>query len=128
MKRLEIGRIGEDFACEMLKNKGFEIITRNYHTRRGEVDIIAKNDEYILFVEVKTRKVDFLVSGEEAVNAAKRKKIYLAATDYLMKNPIDRQPRFDVITIVTDNRKQVDIINSEHYENAFGAEVCDEVF
>ncbi len=128
MKKLEIGRLGEDFACEMLKQKGFEIITRNYHTRRGEVDIIASNDEFILFVEVKTRKADSLVSGEEAVNAIKRKKVYLAAIDYLMKNPIDRQPRFDVITLITDSRKQVDIINSEHYENAFGAEVCDEVF
>ncbi len=128
MKKLEIGRIGENFACNMLKQKGFEIVARNYHTRRGEVDIIAANDEFILFVEVKTRKADSLVSGEEAVNALKRKKIYLAATDYLMKNPIDRQPRFDVITLITDSRKKVDIINSEHYENAFGAEVCDEVF
>ncbi len=128
MKKLEAGRLGEDFACEMLRKMGFEIIRRNYHTRRGEVDIIAENDEFILFVEVKLRKVDSLVSGEEAVNASKRRKIYLAATDYLMKNPVDRQPRFDVVSLVADVRGEVNIINCEYYENAFGAEVCDEVF
>ncbi len=128
MKKLDTGRFGEDSACEILRQKGFEIIRRNYHTRRGEVDIIASNEEYVLFVEVKTRKVNSLVSGEEAVNTAKRKKIYLASADYLLKHPIDKQPRFDVIVIVTDTNDKVNIIHSEHYENAFGAEVCDEIF
>ncbi len=128
MKKLDTGRVGEDYACWLLMDKGFDIIDRNYHTRRGEVDIIACNGEYILFVEVKTRKADSLVSGEEAVNASKRRKIYLAATDYMMRNPIDRQPRFDVIVITANTENEVYIIKSEHYENAFGAEVCDEIF
>ncbi len=128
MKKLETGRAGEDYACEILKQKGYDITCRNYHTRRGEVDIIAQNSEFVLFVEVKTRKVNSLVSGEEAVNNAKRRKICLAAMDYLLKNPIDKQPRFDVITIIADTENEVNIIKSEHYENAFGAEVCDEIF
>lgn len=128
MKKLDTGRVGEDYACRLLEEKGFEIICRNYHTRRGEVDIIACDSEYILFVEVKTRKVNSLVSGEDAVNASKRRKIYLAATDYLLRNPIDRQPRFDVIVITANTENVVYIIKSEHYENAFGAEVCDEIF
>ncbi len=128
MKNLDIGRLGEDYACELLREKGFEITVRNYHTRRGEVDVIATDSEFILFVEVKTRKVNSLVSGEEAVNVSKRKKIYLAATDYMMKNPVDRQPRFDVIAITANTEREVYIIKSEHYENAFGAEVCDEIF
>lgn len=128
MKKLDIGRLGEDYACEILVQKGFHIIKRNYHTRKGEVDIIAENSEYILFVEVKTRKADSLVTGEEAVNASKCRKIYLAATDYFLKNPIDKQPRFDVITITANTENEVNIIKSEHYENAFGAEVCDEIF
>ena len=128
MKKLEIGTIGEDHACEILKQKGYKIICRNYHTRRGEVDIIAQDDDFVLFVEVKTRKVNSLVSGEEAVNNAKRKKIYLAAMDYLLKHSIDKQPRFDVIAITANTKSEVDIIKTEHYENAFGAEVCDEVF
>ncbi len=128
MKKLEIGRLGENYACEMLEKSGFAVTTRNYHTRRGEVDIIAENDDYILFVEVKTRKADSLVSGEEAVNGSKRRKICLAAMDYLLKNPNDKQPRFDVIVITTDNENEVNIIKSRHYENVFGAEVCDEIF
>ncbi len=128
MKKLEIGRFGEDHACELLKQKGFVIIKRNYHTRRGEIDIIAANEYYIMFVEVKTRKVNSLVTGEAAVNASKRKKIYFAAIDYLLKNPTDKQPRFDVIALTANTENEVNIIKSEHYENVFGAEVCDEIF
>lgn len=128
MKKLEIGRLGEDYACKILENKGFTVTARNYHTRRGEVDIIAENTDLILFVEVKTRKANSLVSGEDAVNQVKRRKICLAAMDFLLKNPKDKQPRFDVIAITADTENEVNIIKSEYYENVFGTEVCDEIF
>ena len=63
------GGEGEKRVANYLRQQGFAIVKRNYTCRYGEIDIIAENDEYILFVEVKTRKKDSLVSGEESVNA-----------------------------------------------------------
>lgn len=121
MSTKDTGDRGENAACVLLESKGYEIVERNYHSRRGEVDIICKNDDYIVFVEVKTRKKSSMVSGCEAVDAVKRKKVFLTAVKFLSENPCELQPRFDVISVVEGGE-------TEHIENAFGSEVCDEVF
>ncbi len=116
-----IGKKGEDLACEFLKKQGFRIIDRNFHSRYGEIDIIAENEQYIIFVEVKLRKsTNSLVLAQESVDLSKQKKILKTACEYLQKNISEKQPRFDVIAINSNN------IN--HIENAFNLEDFDEIF
>ena len=124
MKTGETGKLGEDAACAYLEKKGYRIVSRNYHSKDGEVDIISTLGAYLVFTEVKTRKQNTLVSGFEAVDERKRRKIYLTAVKYMAENETDLQPRFDVIVVTPKNGR----METEHIENAFGAEVCDEIF
>lgn len=112
------GKLGEDYACEFLIKKGYKIIDRNYHSRFGEIDIIAVNNDFIVFTEVKTREKNYSVSPLEAVTIGKRKKIIKTALLYLQKNETSRQPRFDVIGI-TSETDFFKVISLEHIENAF---------
>ena len=92
------GNLGEDFAENYFKKKGFSTL-RNYHSRYGEIDIIAENEEYVLFVEVKTRKAGTMLSPVESVNYRKQQKIILTAQDYMMKSESEKQPRFDIFEV-----------------------------
>ena len=112
------GKIGEDYAAELLIKKGYLIIERNYHSRFGEVDIIAENDEYVVFAEVKTRDENFLVSPLEAVTVGKQRKILKTALLYLQSHKTELQPRFDVIGITTKG-DAFTVKSVEHIENAF---------
>ncbi len=112
------GKIGEDYAAELLAKKGYLITQRNYHSRFGEIDIIAENDKYIVFAEVKTRDENFSVSPLEAVTVGKQKKIFKTALLYLQSHQTELQPRFDVIGITTTSDAfTVKLV--EHIENAF---------
>lgn len=115
---LYLGKKGEDFAANFLAKQGYEIIERNYHSRYGEIDIIAKKDETIAFVEVKTRKADAKYSPSEAVTYSKQKKINLTALTYLVQNETLAQPRFDVIEVMSNEGR---IYKVNHIENAFDA-------
>ncbi len=110
---------GEDLAAEYLRKKGFIITERNYHSRFGEIDIIAENEEYILFVEVKTREAGSMVSPAEAVDPKKQEKIMMTANTYLSRSFSELQPRFDVaqITVVPSGRREEYKI--DYIENAF---------
>ena len=92
----QTGNLGEDAVCAYLVQHGAEILCRNFTIRGGEIDIIAKQGEWLLFVEVKTRRPGAMVSGAAAVDAVKQRRIIRAAEQYLLKNPCDLQPRFDV--------------------------------
>ena len=95
-----LGRIGENKATNHLKKLGYTILDRNFTTRVGEIDIIASDGEFIVFVEVKTRKDDSFGAPSEAVTKQKMVKYYKVATEYLIKNAIDNLPvRFDVIEV-----------------------------
>ena len=96
MDRQTKGKLGEDAVCAELEKRGHTIIVRNYHKRIGEIDIISRFDRYIVFTEVKTRKLGSMVSGLEAVNFTKQKKIVLTADAYLTENPTELQPRYDI--------------------------------
>ena len=95
------GAIGEVIAARFLRDKKYAILASNYRCRFGEIDIIAADRSYIAFVEVKTRRSDALYAPREAVTAAKQRRIMQTAAMYLARNPVDRQPRFDVIEVVT---------------------------
>lgn len=118
------GQQGEELAAEYLVQKGYTIVARNYHSRSGEIDIIAAGHGYIVFAEVKLRAPGSMVGSLEAVDMAKMRKLYKTACRWLCEHPSEAQPRFDVIGI-TDGPEGFDFT---HIENAFGAEVCDEIF
>lgn len=115
---LQIGQMGENAAVSYIKSKEYMILDRNYHSRFGEIDIIAKNKNYIVFIEVKTRHETAMVTAFEAVDAFKQKKIIKTAMIYLMKHNLDLQPRFDVIEVIIEKGSgSIKAVNQ--IENAF---------
>lgn len=112
-----IGKNGEMAARRFLRAHGYSIIEMNYSCRFGEIDIIAQNDEYIVFVEVKTRNKNYIASPCEFVGEAKQNRLIKTAQTYLSLHDVLRQPRFDVIEVVNSGRFNKKI---NHIENAFG--------
>ena len=95
-----LGRAGEIKASEFLKKKGFKILKTNYKTYCGEIDIIAQDGEYMVFIEVKTRSSEDFGLPSEAVTFRKREKYYRVASEYLQRNKkMDAPCRFDVVEI-----------------------------
>ena len=95
-----LGRAGEVEAGKFLKKKGYTILETNFHTHVGEADIIAKDGETIVFVEVKTRADDSFGSPSESVTRKKQEKYFKVATEYMIKKRLtDSACRFDVIEI-----------------------------
>lgn len=113
----ERGKTGERLSARYLRDNGYDIIGANYHSRFGEIDIIAQNNKYIAFVEVKSRGEKSIATPREAVDFSKQGKIKKTALIYLSKNKTELQPRFDVIEVIfNDNEKPLSI---NHIENAF---------
>jgi putative endonuclease len=110
-----LGRQGEDIAAGWLQEHGYIIRHRNWKSGRTEIDIIAENERYIVFAEVKTRSADFLVDPAAAVNVPKQRTIIFAASDYIKNHNIDKEARFDIVTVLTDGVNHV----IDHMENAF---------
>ena len=95
-----LGRAGEKRAGEYLKKKGYTILKTNYKTYCGEIDLIAKDNEYIVFIEVKTRSSDEFGAPSEAVTQRKQEKYYKVATEFLQREKkLDSPCRFDVVEI-----------------------------
>lgn len=123
--RRTIGNMGEAAVCKYLSEHGYKIVCRNYCAKCGEIDIIAEDNEIIAFVEVKTRPRGSMVSGFDAVNNAKRRKIIRTAIDYLSKNGMKLQPRFDVAQVELTERRhpavpaKLEIADLVYIENAF---------
>ncbi len=116
-KRLDLGRSGEQIAAKYLRKKGFRILEQNYRTRAGEIDIIAKIGEVIVFTEVKTRKGKFLDSPLAAVTIQKQRQISKVALEYLKNEDLfDMDGRFDVIAVEVRPLRPPHI---EHIEYAF---------
>ncbi len=128
MTTTEIGRWGEDTAVRFLEEKGYTIIERNHHARCGEIDIIASIGHYVCFVEVRTRAEGAMVSGIESIDLRKMRKIFRTACLWVTKHPGNMQPRFDVVEITSSKQKPLQAVKIEHITNAFGAEVCNEIF
>jgi len=113
------GKWGEKHALEYLTNKNYTKVTTGFRSRFGEIDLIVKSKECIVFAEVKTRKNSNFAYARESVGKAKQRKIIATANYWLLKRPTNLQPRFDVIEIyATDNDYSLHpMIN--HIENAF---------
>jgi len=114
----DIGDSGEDKACEYLIQKGFKMIERNFHSQQGEIDIVARDGEFLVFVEVKNYSFRSYGSPLGAIGKNKRKSIIHAAQTYLYKNNIkDTNCRFDVVTIYHKNNGScaIDYIKDAFY-------------
>ena len=95
-----LGKIGENKAVKFLGKSGYKILERNYKNAFGEIDIIAKDGEYTVFVEVKTRSGEGFGAPSEAVDYFKRKKYANIAQGYLLRHGLcDAPARFDVVEI-----------------------------
>ena len=101
--RQKTGNFGEKLACEYLKNRGYKILDQNYRTRGGEIDIVAKDEETLVFVEVKTRTSRAFGFPEEAIDERKQRKLALTAEHYLAFHRLYNQNyRIDSIGIELD--------------------------
>lgn len=113
-KQQEVGQRGEDLAVRFLKKKGYKIIERNFRADKfGEIDIIVKNKDELIFVEVKTKTDEQFGSPEEEFTYQKKKKMYRAIQNYLFKKYlIGCDWRADLIAIDIVDKK----IDIRHYE------------
>lgn len=114
-KKDEIGKIGEKIAVEFLKNKKIKILTTNWYCNHKEIDIIAEDENYLIIVEVKTRSINYAETPLNAISKKKQKFLVEAAQEYIEKYNIDKETRFDVITIILDGQKY----ELEHIDDAF---------
>lgn len=108
MKQLS-NRIGDDaevLAINYLQQQGLKLVDRNYHSRRGEIDIIMEDAGTLIFIEVKYRQSDQFGSAAEMVTPQKQQKIITTALHYLQQHKLDRACRFDVVTITPKNGMQ----------------------
>ncbi len=113
-----LGKVGEKCAVKYLKKNKYKILEQNYATHFGEIDIIAKDNDCYVFIEVKTRTSDKFGEPMEAVTNFKQRHIIRSAQSYLMTNKIDENQikiRFDVIEVKSENGKN----EINHLKNAF---------
>lgn len=113
------GAWGEAIAAEYLRKKRYNVLSCGYRCRFGEIDIIAANKHYLVFVEVKLRKSDRFASAMEHVDRFKQEKLRKTAALYLSLNPTKLQPRFDVIEVYAPQGIQTDKPQINHLEDAF---------
>ena len=115
---LNVAKIGESLAAAHFKARGCEILARNYRARRGEIDLIVRDGQFIVFVEVKTRRSRKFGLPQAAVTRQKQRQISKIAVVYLQREKLwDAPCRFDVIGIHLSYRAE--LLRLEHIENAF---------
>ena len=117
-----VGRFAEQVAAAYLVQQGYRIVRTNYTVKGGELDIIAENDEYIVFVEVKSRDRSYVPGYGRpalAVTETKKRRVVQTAEIYLLDNPSDKDKRIDVIEVITDKNGGKPLVR--HMKNAFDA-------
>ncbi len=107
MEKAQLGAAGEDTACEHLRRCGYRIVARNWRTRLGEIDIVARDGDVLAFVEVKTRRDGAFGGPEAAVGPAKRKRMIAVAGMFLSTHRCELAARFDVVAIEGDSVRLV---------------------
>ena len=111
-----IGKSKEKLACQYLEEKGFQLIEKNYYCRRGEIDLIMRDHDFLVFIEVRYRKNDHFGSALESINYHKQKRLIFTAKHYLQQTRTPLASRFDVVAISGNN----DNLSINWIENAFG--------
>lgn len=118
-ERQELGKEGEDIALKFLKDKGYRLIARNYAVQRyGEIDLIMQDGNYLVFVEVRTKRNTIYGTPLETINYEKRRQIVKMARLYMIRKKVDSNVfcRFDVVGIVLPKGGEPQI---EYYKDAF---------
>ena len=119
MKRRDTGILGEKLAADFLRERGYKIVETNYRCPEGEIDIVARHGDFLVFVEVRTRRSQQFGSPEESITLAKKERMRLAAARY--RETHDDLPelwRIDVLAVELDRRRQPS--RMELIENAVG--------
>jgi len=112
----ELGKEGEQIAVDLLLQKGYKILERNWRFQRAEIDIVAQKDDNVLVVvEVKTRTNSAIGSPEEFVTKNKIKLLVKAADEYVVSKKLDVEVRFDIIAVIKNTKYQ----KVDHLEDAF---------
>lgn len=111
----EFGKQGENLAINYLKNRGYTILEKNWRYRKAEIDIIAKLQNEIIIIEVKSRSSDYFGNPQEFIDHKKIKLLVEAANHYVILNDLDIEVRFDIVAILRKKGK----LDIEHFENAF---------
>ncbi len=115
--RQNLGKTGEAIALNFLKKNNYTIITTNYRCKLGEIDIIARVDEYLVFIEVKTRSGTSHGHPLDAITVRKQRQIGKVAQYYLTENDLfDRAARFDVVSVIISEGNKIKV---EMIQNAF---------
>ncbi|WP_300161057.1 YraN family protein [Solidesulfovibrio sp.] len=113
---LALGRAGEAAAEALLAGKGYAVLARNFRTRGGEVDLVCRDGDTVVFVEVKTRRSGSLARPDQAVTASKRGRLVRAAAAFLSERDLwDRPCRFDVVAVVATGKG----LSASHLPDAF---------
>lgn len=99
------GQLAEDWACEYLQAQGFQLLSRNYRLRGGEIDLIGREGAYLIFVEVRYRTSERFGGAVHSIDLRKQQRIIRTAQHYLMRHSVDLPCRFDVIAI--DQTQQI---------------------
>lgn len=111
------GRRGEDLAHRYLRSRGYVIVARNYRNRCGsaEIDLVARDGETLVFVEVKSRSTDLFGAPEQAVDEEKRRRILRGARDYIYRAGLSwDRTRFDIVSVLFGGQERI-----EHHIDAF---------
>jgi putative endonuclease len=114
---LSFGKTGEDLAVKFLEEEGYHILERNWLFNHVEIDIIAKFHEFLVIVEVKTRKGNSYGEPYTAVNIRKQRSLIFGAERYIFSHHLDLEVRFDIISIIIDNGRT----SLDHIKDAFRA-------
>ncbi|MBW8362539.1 MAG: YraN family protein [Kaistella sp.] len=112
----DFGNLAEDLAADFLAKKNYKILARNFRFQKAEIDIVAEFENRIVVVEVKARSYNTVIEPQEAVTKKKIKSIVMCADFFMKERNIDQEVRFDIITVLPDEKG---VLQMTHIEDAF---------
>lgn len=112
----DFGNLAEDLAVEYLEKKNYRIIARNFRYQKAEIDIVAEFDDLIVVTEVKARSYNTVIEPQEAVTKKKIKSIVMCTDFFMQDRTIDKEVRFDIITVLPDEKG---VLQLTHIQDAF---------
>lgn len=124
MNSRALGHIGEEAAAVYLAGHGYTVLARNFHIGHAEIDLLAEDENYLIFVEVKTRRQTpdtktAFGTPASAVDSRKQSVLFAAADRYLLEHPTDKIPRIDVIEVYVSPTADVfTVTDLRHFQNA----------
>jgi len=113
-ERLELGRLGEELALKKIQNMGYKCLVRNYRCALGELDLVARDGDTLVFVEIKTRRGKSLGYAKEAVSNRKKRQLSKVALHYMKDHHCaDAKSRFDVVAVsLAGNRREIEVVRN----------------